>query len=166
MSIVNAVENKFGGLAKLVGEAAPLVASALGSPLEGVAVSLLAGAFGVDVKDINGLQAAISADPEAAIKLKTIEYDHADTLARLASQDYSTEVDDRKDARQREIKLGDHVPTILALIFTLVYAGIQFCAIYAPHNVDDIISARVQDIMIIIVGYYFGSSNKKLSDKM
>ena len=33
-------------------------------------------------------------------------------------------------------------------------------------NVDDIISARVQDIMIIIVGYYFGSSNKKLSDKM
>ncbi len=49
----------------------------------------------------------------------------------------------------------------LALIFVIIYAGIQWEAIHNPGDQDDVISARVQDIMVVIIAYYFVASSRE-----
>lgn len=153
----------FAELIGLVGKVAPVLGSVLGSPIGGVAsiaVSLLARLFGVTGNDIGDISAAISQDPEATEKLKTLEYQHQEALAALASQDFLAEEQDRDSARKREVATKDHMPMFLAMAVLLVYAIVQIIAIYSPEHVDDIISARVQDIFVIIISYYFGSSHR------
>lgn len=49
----------------------------------------------------------------------------------------------------------------LALMFVIIYAAIQWATIYNPGDKDDIISARVQDIMVVIIAYYFVASSRE-----
>ena len=53
---------------------------------------------------------------------------------------------------------------VLALLVVLIYAVIQFMAIYNPGNQDDIISARIQDILVMIISSYFVSKNKEVKE--
>ena len=61
-------------LLSLVKGIAPSIATALGSPLAGMAVSALAERFGVE-DEVEAVTKAIKADPEAAMKLKQLELD-------------------------------------------------------------------------------------------
>ena len=63
----------------------------------GVVVSLLSGLFGCKV---DALDAAIAADPDAALKLKTLETEHVEFLANIDRQNFATETADRQDARK------------------------------------------------------------------
>jgi len=148
-------------IAGMVGKSAPLLGTVLGSPLAGIGVSLLAQLFGVNPKDTDKLMEAIKNDPEAAIKIKTLEFQHQEALLQLESQNYAAEVNDRTNARAREIALRDYVPTFLAVGFLLNYALIQFYCVTHNNTVNDIISARFQDVLIMIMSYYFGSSHKE-----
>ena len=147
-------------IAKAVGAAAPLLATALGSPIAGTAIALLEQKFGVPAAS---LAATIAADPDAALKLQELEDQHREALASIDQQTYATEVDDRKDARAYQAKTGDYVPHIIALVFLVIYAGVQFAALYNPDTKDDVISARVQDIMLAIIGYYFGAIHRRIN---
>lgn len=146
-------------LSNLIGKSAPLIATMLGSPVAGIGVSWLASLFGGNPKDTQALFDKISADPGAEMKLKALEHQHHEELLKIASLDYQTEVDDRKSARQREISLHDFVPTILAIGFLVIYSAIQFYCVTHENSTNDIISARSQDILIMIISYYFGSSH-------
>jgi hypothetical protein len=148
-------------VAKLVFKSAPVLASVLGGPLAGVGVSLLSGLFGGSSFDPATLLEKIQNDPTSAEKLKELEYQHSEMLAQI--QQFSNEVADRKDARQREIELvrlgkRDLVPSFIAVSFLLCYFCVQIFVIYSPSPMNDIISARVQDIFVMIISYYFGSS--------
>ncbi len=57
--------------------------------------------------------------------------------------------------------INKNMPAILALFFAIIYAVINLFVIYHPDNQDDVISARAQDIMMLICGYYFVSSHRK-----
>ena len=70
--LTDVIESK---ILPVVSEAAPLLGSVLGTPLAGVAISLIAKAFGVNPTDLNALSSALNSDPETSIKLKTLEYD-------------------------------------------------------------------------------------------
>jgi hypothetical protein len=148
-------------LISLVSKSAPSLGLALGGPMGGVVGGLIASAFGADQKDHQEIIQKINSDPEAALKLRSIEYQHQQTLAQINAQNYLTEVDDRKNARQRQIELKDHVPEILACSFTLIYVIIQYFVLKHPGGQDDVISARVQDIMVMIISFYFGSAHKR-----
>jgi hypothetical protein len=140
----------------LVLKGAPTLASVLGSPFASVGVSLLEQAFGVNSNSPNGLGAAISADPDAATKLKALEFQHAEALSSLANADRSN---------ARASNKTDRVPAILAFAILILYTIIQLTAIYIPGSQDDVISARVQDILLFVMAYYFGSSNPPLNAK-
>ncbi len=149
-------------LQSLVTKSAPLLGSLLGGPLAGLGVSWLAHAFGVDGNHPQDIINKILADPQAALTLKSLEYNHQEELQRIQATNYQTEVDDRKSARVREISLHDYVPTILAIGFLINYACIQFYCVTHSSSATDIISARFQDVLIMIISYYFGSSHKKI----
>jgi len=145
----------------IVSKSAPLLGSMLGSPLAGIGVSWLANLFGADPKNTQDIIDKITADPEAILKLKTLEYQHKEELEKIAVSAYQVEVDDRKSARDREVSLHDYVPTILAVGFLCNYAIIQLYCVTHPGNANDIISARLQDVLIMIISYYFGSSHRE-----
>lgn len=148
----------------IVGKSAPVVASALGSPVAGIALSLLGNAFGGSPQDPNSILEKLTNDPETQIKLAQIEADHSTTLFQAQTARYAISVEDRKDARAREIAIHDHMPAILALGFLIIYAAIQFYCVEYGSPGDDIISARLQDVIIMIFGYYFGSSVSQRQD--
>ncbi len=80
---------KFKEILATVGKVSPLVGDVLRSNLSSVAMGFLSTSFSVDHKNIGALRDAIHNDPESAIKIKTIEYEHADTLASIANQSQS-----------------------------------------------------------------------------
>lgn len=146
-------------LSGVVGKVAPLLGGVLGGPLGSVAVSLVASLFHANNSDLQDILDKIKNDPDAELKLKTLELQHQEALQNFKVTDYQTEVDDRKSARLREMTLHDHIPAILALLFLLCYAIIQVYSVMHPTAVDDIISARLQDILIMVFSYYFGSKH-------
>lgn len=148
-------------LANLVGKSAPLLGSILGSPLAGIGIGLLSSVFNINSDQKMELLKAIQNDPEAEIKIRQLENQHKESLLQIKAQIYSTEVDDRKNARTREIAINDHVPAILAFVFLAIYSAVQLYAITHDDPAIDLISARVQDVLIMIVSYYFGGVHKK-----
>lgn len=156
--LIDAIESS--GIVSTVGKIAPLLGSVLGSPLAGVGISMLANLFHVEPKNVQALHDAIVKDPESSLKIKALENEHIQMLAKISAQNYQTEVDDRKSARSREMALRDYVPTVLAVGFLFNYAAIQFYCVTHPSAAIDVISARFQDVLIMIMSYYFGSSHK------
>jgi hypothetical protein len=149
------------GIISVVSKSAPLMGAVLGSPLASVGISLLANILGVDPRDTQAIMDKINATPDIDVKLKELEYQNRQTLLQIAAQNYVTEVDDRKNARLREMTLKDWVPTILAIGFLINYAVMQFYCVTHTTSANDIISARFQDVLIMIISYYFGSSHKQ-----
>lgn len=151
-------------LAKTVSQYAPILGSSLLGPVGGIFGSLIASIFGASKEDTTDLVNKITADPEAAVKLRTLEYQHKDNILNIDNKNYATEVDDRKDARSMNVALHDHMPNILALIFIVIYAVMQYHIVNHPGSQDDVISARVQDIFVMIISFYFGSAHVKKSN--
>lgn len=148
---------KFTDLIPVVSKVAPALGTALAGPAGGIVGSLLAQIFGASHDDPQELLNRIQSDPEAEYKIKSLQVQ----LQQLDMQTYQTEVDDRKDARKRQVELKDHTPEVLAAAFVIIYAVIQYIAIQNPSGQDDVISARVQDIMLMIISFYFGSMHKR-----
>lgn len=73
-------------LGKKVAGSAPLLGSALGGPAGGALGTLIAGAFGGDPDDPEQLLQKVSADPQAAVKLREIELAHKERLEEIAMQ--------------------------------------------------------------------------------
>lgn len=140
----------------------PILGNAIAStnPVAGMAINLIAQAFGANKDDPEDILNKINSDPEYQVKLKKIEFTHEDVLVNSDVSNYKTEVEDRKDARKRQIDFQDWVPTFLAIGFLINYAVVQFYCVMHP-SVNDIISARFQDVLIMIMSYYFGSMHKK-----
>jgi hypothetical protein len=78
----------------IIEKGAPIVASALGSPLAGVAVSALASAFDGDFKDIPGLIEHIksSADPDGQLQEAQNQYLHYLTVRPLQNAKITIEL--------------------------------------------------------------------------
>lgn len=147
----------------VVSKVAPLLGSVLGTPLAGVAISLLAKAFGVNPNDTSKLSEALTADPEATLKIKQVEYEHADTLAQIASTDYATEVDDRKSARTNSAQYKDFMRH-MAYLVTLGFFGALF-VLFLPiettseeKNLLSMLVGMLASKWQTIIDFFYGSS--------
>jgi len=98
----------------LVKSAAPILGTCIGGPagtavggLAGGAISLIASAFGIeDADNPEAVYEAIKADPDAVIKLKTIELNNKTELERIALQRDQAQLADIQNARTREIEMA------------------------------------------------------------
>lgn len=68
----------------LVLKGLPLLGTALGGPGGGLVAGLVTEALGLDSGEPDAVVAAIQADPQAMINLKSLEYQHREKLAGLA----------------------------------------------------------------------------------
>ena len=144
---------------------APAVATAVGGPLGGLAVSAIAGKFGVE-DSVEAVARAIAGDPEAATK-----------LAEIDLRQFQAESADRDSARQRESAVAAAGGSTLAqLVVPILALGtVSLTFVFIGILLFKVIDTAQQQLVIFALGYataaaqqvlsyYFGSS-KSSQDK-
>lgn len=153
-------------LLSLVRTVAPTLASAVGGPLAGMATRVISDALlgKPDGTEAELIEAAKAATPDQLVALKNAE---ADFILRMRELDIDLERlsnEDRANARDREVKVGDKTPKILAAVITVGYFGVLFWMLKngLPGNGGSeamlVMLGTLGTAWGGIVAYYFGSS--------
>ncbi len=165
-------------LKSLVATIAPTIATMLGGPFAGTAVSALEGAFGLQAG--SGPEAIVQAvqsgtmTPEVVAAMYAADQKHAEAMAQqgidleklnLAHQELlaATEAADRNSARQREMAVKDWTPMVLAAGTTIGFFGLLTALLFVepPAGSREVVVAMVGALgtaWISVISYYFGSS--------
>ncbi|HEV2917602.1 MAG TPA: hypothetical protein VGW78_07715 [Candidatus Babeliales bacterium] len=157
-------------LIKIVSGFAPVLGSLLGGPIGGGVGALIASLFGGSKDDPADLVRRIQADPDAAVKLKKLEYDHLEELKNIQADREKTQADDRKDARARELELAkmgmqDKMPHIIAFMIIGAVIGVVMAQLIPGVNTSNSallgqISGMLTREIIQICAYYFGGDSQ------
>lgn len=151
---------------EIVGSVAPALATALGGPLAGVAVTAIANkVLGNEAATEDEVAVAIAgANPETLLKLKQAEYDFVKSMSELDIDLEKIAAGDRASAREREIKTGDSwTPRIIASVVITGWFIIQWYLLehVIPQEMREIIMRTLGTLDMalgMVLGYYFGSS--------
>ena len=141
---------------------APTIATALGGPLAGMAVSAISKAIGVDEAKVGDLISnnKLTADQIAQVKLAEIELQKQ--AQELGLNFEKLEVEDRKSARDMQSATRSMMPPLLAGAVTIGFFSIMVMMFF--NKID---SANPAILMMLgslgtawtgIIAYYFGSS--------
>ena len=150
-------------LLSLVKGIAPSIATALGSPLAGMAVSALAERFGVE-DEVEAVTKAIKADPEAAMKLKQLELDKFKAV--LADKDSARNREATIATSEKAPLINKLVSPVLALIVVVAWVGIQYTLLNTtvPQEMTELVArvlGTLDGALMVILSYYFGASTKE-----
>jgi hypothetical protein len=143
-------------------QVAPTIATALGGPLAGLAVTAIAKVIGVDEKDVQGVidNGKMSADQIAQLKLAEIEFQKSTQELGLNFEKLAT--DDRASARSMQVATKSWIPGALALGITIGFFGILLYMMtghVTPSNELLVMLGSLGTAWTGVVGYYFGSSS-------
>ena len=149
----------------ILGAVAPTLGTALGGPMGGMAGKMIADALGVD-NDEQAISAAIiGATPAQLAEIKKIEADFKIQMKQLDVDIERIHSGDRESARKRQAAMGDHIPSILAiltLISFFAYIGaVTFweAARGADIGFINIAVGWLGGTASTVIAYYFGSSS-------
>lgn len=167
-------------LATAVGSFAPTLATMLGGPLAGTAVTALESAFGLapgaGADAITQVIQTSGMTPELIAKIRAADQQHAEAIKKAEldlvkiNADHEEAfakigVDDRESARKREEIVKDWTPRIVAigvLAITLGLEGSMLLGFHRPTQIAPEILGRIfgtlDSATIVILSYYFGSS--------
>ena len=140
---------------------APTVATALGGPLAGMAVSAVAKAIGCEPDEVQNVISSgkLTADQVAAIQLAELELKKQ---AQSMNLDFAKLIaEDKKSARDMQIATKSWIPPVMAMGVTCGFFGILFGLMYgqiqhAPQI--DIMLGSLGTAWTGIISFYFGSS--------
>ena len=145
---------------------APNIGTALGGPIGGMAGRVVAKALlGKDEASDNEIFEAVEkATPEQLVALKKADADFKVQMKQLDIDLAKISADDRDSARKRQIALGDHTPTVLAILTMLAFFGYIGAVTFLPTPNADIGLVNVAIVWLggtasTVVAYYFGSSS-------
>ena len=141
---------------------APTIATALGGPLAGMAVSAISKAVGVDEDKVQDMISSnkLSADQVAQLKIAEIEL--AKQAQELGLNFEKLAVEDRKSAREMQATTRSKMPPILASAVTVGFFGIVVMMFF--NQIDSNNPAILMMLGSLgtawtgIIAYYFGSS--------
>jgi hypothetical protein len=154
-------------LLKLLGSVAPALATAVAGPLGGMAVSAIASKLGV-ADTVEAVTKAISADPDAALKLAQID------LETLKTQHANTA--DARDMQKIALQQSDIFSkrftmylTVFWSVSAVVYVGFITFGVIPDKNVrfaDTILGFILGTVVATMLNFWFGSSiGSKEKDK-
>ena len=149
-------------LLKIVGAVAPSIASAVGGPLAGMAVSAISKAVGVDEDKVQDMISSNKLNADQVAQLKMAEIELARQAQELGLNFEKLAVDDRKSAREMQATTRSMMPPILAGAVTLGFFGIMIMMFF--NQIDSNNPAILMMLGSLgtawtgIIAYYFGSS--------
>lgn len=148
----------------VVGSVAPALATALGSPLAGVAVKAIASGFGKPEAKENEVADIIAAgDPQTLVQLREINTKFEKDMAALDIDLERLASEDRANARDREVRMGgDWTVRILAYTIVGSFCALVFSVLFGQVTAESTIAGAVIGYLSAkaeqVVAYYFGSS--------
>jgi hypothetical protein len=157
-------------LLKIVGAVAPTIATAIGGPLGGMAMKVVAEVLGLPAdsseKDVSRAMAA--ATPEQLLALKQADQDFAVRMRELDIDLEKIAASDRDSARRREAQVRDWMPRVLAFVIVAGFMGTVFMVLlgYVEGMKDPLMATTVGTLIGFVsakaeqvTAYYFGSSS-------
>ena len=150
---------------KLVGSVAPMLGTALGGPLGGLAVQAIGSALGLsDATEETISNALAGAKPEDLLKLKAADQQFARDMKALDIDMERINAANTDSARTMQVATKSKVPAILAILVTIGFFGILLGMMGGSLAVSE------QSALLIMLGalgaawgsvinFYFGSSN-------
>jgi hypothetical protein len=140
---------------------APGIATALGGPLAGLAVTVISKALGIDEKDVqNTIESGkLTSDQLASIKQAEIELQKQANELGLDFEKLAT--DDRKSARDMQVATKSYIPAVLAIGVTIGFFGILVGLMTDNVTKSDALLLMLGSLgtaWTAIVSFYFGSS--------
>lgn len=141
---------------------APTIATALGGPLAGMAVSAIAKAVGVDEDKVQDLISSNKMTPEQIAQVKIAEIELKKQENELGLNFEALAVDDRKSAREMQAATRSIVPPALAGAITLGFFGILSMLLFGKVDGNNptilMMLGSLSTAWTGIIAYYFGSS--------
>jgi len=141
---------------------APTIATAMGGPLAGMAVSAISKAIGVDEAKVGDLikDNKLTAEQIAQVKLAEIELQKQ--AQELGLNFEKLAVDDRKSAREMQATTRSIVPPVLAALVTVGFFGILIMMLLGKVDSNNpailMMLGSLGTAWTGIIAYYFGSS--------
>jgi hypothetical protein len=144
-------------------QVAPTIATALGGPLAGMAVSAISKAIGVDPEKVNDLISDNKLTAEQVAQIKIAEIELQKQAQELGLNFEKLAVDDRKSAREMQTSTRSWVPPLLAAAVTVGFFAILGGMMFGKMSVADntaltMMLGSLGTAWTGIIAYYFGSS--------
>lgn len=142
---------------------APTIATCLGGPLAGLAVTALSKVLGISADSVQSVidSGKLSADQIAQIKIAELELQKQAQALGLNFEQLA--VDDRKSAREMQSETKSTVPAVLSYGITIGFFGILFSIMlgYASDNNQPllIMLGSLGTAWVSVVAFWFGSTN-------
>ena len=141
---------------------APTVATALGGPLAGMAVSAVAKAIGCEPDEVQGIISSnkLTAEQVASIQLAELELKKQ---AQSMNLDFAKlTVEDRKSARDMQIATKSMLVPSLAILIVSAFIGVVIATLGGFAVVDSVLAGTLIGYLSAkaeqVVNFYFGSS--------
>jgi hypothetical protein len=157
-------------LLKIVGAVAPTIATAIGGPLGGMAMKVVAEVLGLpaDSSEKEVSKAMAAATPDQLLALKQADQDFAVRMRELDIDLEKIAASDRDSARRREAQVRDWMPRVLAFVVVAGFMATVFLVLlgYVDGMKDPLMATTVGTLIGFVsakceqvVAYYFGSSS-------
>ena len=143
-------------------QVAPTIATALGGPLAGLAITAISKVIGIDEKDVQNTidSGKMSAEQITQLKLAEIEFQKQAQELGLNFEKLAT--DDRKSSREMQIATKSWVPSVLSMLVTIGFFGILIWLMIHPADTANtplmIMLGSLGTAWTGIIAFYFGSS--------
>jgi len=139
---------------KTLSAVAPIIGTAIGSPLSGVAIKAVTEIFGLphDASNDEISSAMKSASPDQLLALKKADQDFKKTMRELDIKEDQLHASDRDSARKREVALGgDKISNTIA-----VYTVVAFSVMIGWILVKGVPETLDKMMVGTIIGYVVG----------
>ena len=141
---------------------APTIATAMGGPLAGMAVSAISKAIGVNPTEVSDLISNNKLSAEQIAQVKIAEIELQKQAQELGLNFEKLEVEDRKSAREMQATTRSIVPPALAAIITVGFFSILIMMMLGKVDGNNptilMMLGSLSTAWTGIVAYYFGSS--------
>jgi len=140
---------------------APGIATALGGPLAGLAVTAISKALGIDEKEVQSTIESGKLSAEQLTSLKQAEIELQKQAQSLGLDFEKLATDDRKSARELQVATKSWIPGTLAIGVTLGFFGILIGLMTDHVTKSDALLLMLGSLgtaWTAIVSFYFGSS--------
>ena len=154
-------------LKNLISTIAPALGSALGSPLGGAAVSMIAEKLGVPNNQKAVEKAIQQATPEQLLELKKVEKDFEVKMKELEVDVFKLETQDVQNARKTFA--SDWTSKFMGLLVICGFLGYIFLVTLQPPEQNsealiNLVLGYLGGLASAIISFYFGASHKKDKD--
>jgi len=141
---------------------APTIATCLGGPLAGLAVTAVSKALGIDESKVNDTIQAGKLDADQITSIKQAEIELQSKAQELGLNFETLAVQDRSSARDMQKSTNSYIPPVLSILVTVGFFGILVALMLGK------VDSNNQALMIMlgslgtawtgIIAFYFGSS--------